>query len=196
MIAYPKIVRMKMLRVHLSLLMTILSLSCLAQFRKYSNEFLNIGAGARGLAMVYYWRVAPVPSSGQPKWNTASFVYLANSDPGFNQSHFYQHLKSDEQKIVLDSTTRKWHFDSLVNNLLIRCAIFPTAATQQGDFALSVNDAAIIGGGCSYQSLIINVFDGRSFKPMDNVYSGGHGLYGSLPSAWQSQEKAILSILR
>ena len=51
MIAYPKIVRMKMPRVYLSLLMTILSLSCYAQFRKYSNEFLNIGAGARGLAM-------------------------------------------------------------------------------------------------------------------------------------------------
>ena len=38
-------------KLHLSLLMTILSLSCFAQFRKYSNEFLNIGAGARGLAM-------------------------------------------------------------------------------------------------------------------------------------------------
>jgi hypothetical protein len=132
---------------------------------------------------VYYWRVAPVPSSGQPKWNAASFVYLANSDPGFNQSHFYQHLKSDEQKIFLDSTTRKWHFDSLTNNLLIRNAIFPTAATQLADFYLSVNDAAIINGGCNYQALVINVFDSRSFKPMANNYAGGHGLYRSLNSA-------------
>lgn len=132
---------------------------------------------------VYYWRVAPVPSSGQPKWNTASFVYLANSDPGFNQSHLYQHLKSSGKQIVLDSTTRKWSFDSLINNLGIRDAIFPTAATQQADFYISVNDAAIIGGGCSYQSLMINVFDGRSFKLMTNDYTAGHGLYNSLLSA-------------
>ncbi|HET9825500.1 MAG TPA: C25 family cysteine peptidase, partial [Chitinophagaceae bacterium] len=129
---------------------------------------------------VYYWRVAPVPSSGQPKWNTSSFVYLANSEPGFNQSHLYQHLKSAGQRITLDSTTRKWAFDSLINNLLIRNAIFPTAATQQADFYISVNDAAIIGGGCNYQSLIINVFDGRSFNLMTNDYTGGHGLYNSL----------------
>lgn len=132
---------------------------------------------------VYYWRVAPVPSSGQPKWNSASFVYLANSDPGFNQSHLYQHLKSDAKKISLDSTTRKWAFDSLTNNLLIRNAIFPNAATQQADFTISVNDAAIIGGGCNYQSIAINVFDARSFKPMANDYTGGQGLYQSLYSA-------------
>jgi hypothetical protein len=32
-------------------LLTIITLSSQAQFRKYSNEFLNIGAGARGLSM-------------------------------------------------------------------------------------------------------------------------------------------------
>src|ERR1700746_757014 len=42
---------MKISKCHLSLLVTILSLSCFGQFRKYSNEFLNIGAGARGLGM-------------------------------------------------------------------------------------------------------------------------------------------------
>ena len=29
----------------------LLPIASFAQFRKYSNEFLNIGAGARGLAM-------------------------------------------------------------------------------------------------------------------------------------------------
>ena len=46
-IAYPKIVRMRLLRLYLSLFITFLSISGFAQFRKYSNEFLNIGAGAR-----------------------------------------------------------------------------------------------------------------------------------------------------
>ena len=44
---------------------------------------------------VYYWRVSPIDGAGNPsKWNEASFVYLPNSDVGFNQSHFYQHTKS------------------------------------------------------------------------------------------------------
>jgi hypothetical protein len=135
---------------------------------------------------VYYWRVAPVPASGAPKWTNASFIYLANSDEGFNQSHFFQHTKSDEQNIILDSASRAWKFDSLTNNLLIRNAIFPTAATQQGDFTVAVNDNAFIGGGCAYNEVIINVFDGNSFKPMLNNYSGAQGLYNSMISTCHS----------
>ena len=33
---------------------------------------------------VYYWRVAPVPVSGLPTWNNASFIYLNGEDAGFN----------------------------------------------------------------------------------------------------------------
>ena len=43
---------------------------------------------------VYYWRTAVVPANGNYIWNNSSFVYLPNSTPGFNQSHYYQHLKS------------------------------------------------------------------------------------------------------
>src|SRR5690349_854059 len=64
---------MKMSKLHLSLLMTILSLSCFAQFRKYSNEFLNIGAGARGLAMGTA-QVASVDDVTSGYWNPAGLV--------------------------------------------------------------------------------------------------------------------------
>jgi hypothetical protein len=133
---------------------------------------------------VYYWRVAQIPTSGQPKWNDASFVYLSSSDPGFNQSHFYQHTKSTEQRMHLDSTSRLWDYDSVTNNLFIRNAIFPTAATQQADFTISVNDVAYIGGGCYYDEVIINVFDARTFKPWVNNYSlyPGFGIAHSLLS--------------
>ncbi|MEO6682164.1 MAG: C25 family cysteine peptidase, partial [Ginsengibacter sp.] len=53
---------------------------------------------------VYYWRVAVKPLSGLPQdyhWNKSSFIYLANSSLGANQSHFYQHLASDTQNIKL-----------------------------------------------------------------------------------------------
>lgn len=42
---------MKTNRLYLTLFATLFFFSATAQFRKYSNEFLNIGAGARGLAM-------------------------------------------------------------------------------------------------------------------------------------------------
>ncbi len=48
--AYPKITVMKPKLVTFALLGLFFT-SSNAQFRKYSNEFLNIGAGARGLAM-------------------------------------------------------------------------------------------------------------------------------------------------
>src|SRR5205814_6355023 len=85
MIAYPKIVRMKMPRVYLSLLMTILSLSCYAQFRKYSNEFLNIGAGARGLAMGSA-QVASVDDGSSGYWNPAGLVNVKDY-PQLNLMH-------------------------------------------------------------------------------------------------------------
>ncbi len=134
-------------------------------------------------SMVYYWRVAQIPAIGEPLWNSASFVYLPNSDDGFSQSHYFQHLKSTTQHMILDTTSRTWSFDSVTNNLLIRNAIYPTGGTALADFAMTVNNEETINGGCTPKAIIITVFDGRSFKPMENIYSGGHGLYGSLNSA-------------
>src|ERR1700750_3210216 len=64
---------MKVSKFHLSLLLTILSFSCFGQFRKYSNEFLNIGAGARGLAMGSA-QVASVKDGTSGYWNPAGLV--------------------------------------------------------------------------------------------------------------------------
>src|SRR5690348_5967196 len=64
---------MKISKCHLSLFVTILSLSCLGQFRKYSNEFLNIGAGARGLAMGSA-QVASVNDGTAGYWNPAGLT--------------------------------------------------------------------------------------------------------------------------
>ena len=57
----------------LTLLTTVLSISASAQFRKYSNEFLNIGAGARGLAMGSA-QVASVNDGTSGYWNPAGLT--------------------------------------------------------------------------------------------------------------------------
>ncbi len=56
-----------------------------AQFRKYSNEFLNIGAGARGLAMGSA-QVASVNDGTAGYWNPAGLVGVKDN-PNINLMH-------------------------------------------------------------------------------------------------------------
>src|SRR4026207_1253825 len=76
---------MKPARLYLTLFTTFISLSATAQFRKYSNEFLNIGAGARGLSMGSA-QVASVNDGTAGYWNPAGLVGVKN-DPQINLMH-------------------------------------------------------------------------------------------------------------
>ncbi|HYC40877.1 MAG TPA: PorV/PorQ family protein [Chitinophagaceae bacterium] len=76
---------MKPLSVYLCLLTTVFALSTSAQFRKYSNEFLNIGAGARGLSMGSS-QVASVRDGTAGYWNPAGLV-LVTDHPQLNLMH-------------------------------------------------------------------------------------------------------------
>jgi hypothetical protein len=76
---------MKTNRLYLTLLTTFLALSATAQFRKYSNEFLNIGAGARGLAMGSS-QVASVSDGTSGYWNPAGLTGVKDV-PQINLMH-------------------------------------------------------------------------------------------------------------
>ncbi|WP_462239032.1 putative type IX sorting system protein PorV2 [Ferruginibacter sp.] len=65
--------------------MIILPAIGFAQFRKYSNEFLNIGAGARGLAMGNA-QVASVSDATAGYWNPAGLVGVKDH-PNLNLMH-------------------------------------------------------------------------------------------------------------
>ena len=54
---------------------------------------------------VYYWRIGLVTADGSVNpntWRPSSFVYLEGSEPGWNQSHFYQWQKDEFNKIYLN----------------------------------------------------------------------------------------------
>jgi hypothetical protein len=76
---------MKTNRLFLLLLSTMLFQVTNAQFRKYSNEFLNIGAGARGLAMGSA-QVATVSDGTAGYWNPAGLVNIKDH-PQVNLMH-------------------------------------------------------------------------------------------------------------
>ncbi len=69
---------------------------------------------------VYYWRTSQIPSDdGSYNWRYSSFVYLADGEPGWNQSHFYQFQKDSYHKIVLDSLSRDFRYTGPTNRLTI-----------------------------------------------------------------------------
>lgn len=85
-IAYLKIDLMK--KIHFLIILLAIggvSQHGFGQFRKYSNEFLNIGAGARGLAMGSA-QVASVNDGSAGYWNPAGLVHVKDH-PQVNLMH-------------------------------------------------------------------------------------------------------------
>ncbi|HEY2720310.1 MAG TPA: C25 family cysteine peptidase, partial [Chitinophagaceae bacterium] len=154
---------------------------------KLSNTFTTIGGVFEYSppitlqdSTVYYWRVGQIPQSGEPLWNTASFVYLANGGDGFNQSHYFQHLKSQFERISLDSASRRWNFDLNSNNVFARNGVYPATSSQGAYYSGTINNkSGFIGPGCAYDEVIINVIDPTSLNVWKNNYSGSSGLYQS-----------------
>jgi len=134
---------------------------------------------------VYYWQVAPVPASGPYIWNSASFVYIAGSSYGFNQSHLYQHLQSTANNIHIDSTSRLWQFNNVVNTFEMTNTVYNPNNTPQSDdgaFAILINNLRITVAACLGHSIIFNVFDPVTLKPLYNQpvpsTTGYGGTYG------------------
>ncbi len=76
---------MKPSTLFLFLLAILFSADSHAQFRKYSNEFLNIGAGARGLAMGSA-QIASVRDGTAGYWNPAGLTAISGA-PQLNLMH-------------------------------------------------------------------------------------------------------------
>lgn len=117
---------------------------------------------------VYYWRVAPVVTTGAMRWNNASFVYLANTSNGFNQSHKYQHLESAADRIYLDTTDVKWKFLPGSASLVVTQSIFGTSGSEDNQFSVAVNGLIDIASATIGHSVIFHVFDPVTMKPYYN----------------------------
>src|SRR4026209_2195375 len=121
---------MKKTLLSVSLLFTMfISQNSQGQFRKYSNEFLNIGAGARGLAMGSA-QVASVNDGTAGYWNPAGLVGVKDH-PQLNLMHaeyFAGIGKYDYASIAFPSSNKKRTFaitglrfavDDIMNTLFL-----------------------------------------------------------------------------
>ncbi len=131
---------------------------------------------------VYYWRTATVPiGNASYIWNSTSFIYLPNSSPGSNQSHYYQHIKSVTTDISFQPD-RKWKFDTYISAVKLKNGIYPTAANQAQDFQINVDGGIIVQSACAPidSKVLISVFNPIGFDALPNSFSGP-GLNGSNP---------------
>lgn len=113
----------------LFILSLFFSFSASAQFRKYSNEFLNIGAGARGLAMGSA-QVASVQDGTAGYWNPAGLAGVQDN-PNINIMHAeyfagigkYDYasiaLPLSENKRTLGITALRFAVDDIMNTLYL-----------------------------------------------------------------------------
>ena len=88
---------------------------------------------------VYYWRIATADvdlvEQGR-RWRTQSFIFLPDSQPGWNQSHFYQWQKDDFYKLSLDGLDRMIHYDEREWDIRIKNQI-----RDPNDFWVFVNNS-------------------------------------------------------
>ncbi len=115
--------------IYLTLLGTIISVCAHSQFRKYSNEFLNIGAGARGLAMGSS-QVATVQDGTAGYWNPAGLVGVTeNTQLNLMHAEYFGGIgKYDFASIAFPSSNNKRTFaitglrfavDDIMNTLFL-----------------------------------------------------------------------------
>ncbi|MEQ1553347.1 MAG: C25 family cysteine peptidase [Ferruginibacter sp.] len=124
---------------------------------------------------VYYWRTAVIPTTGLTIWNNFSFVYLANSSAGFNQSHYYQYLKSTYDDRIFMNTDRKLKFKQFDTELQVSNGNYPPNDYPVNFVNLGVYSVSNFGN--AFNTLQFVVLDGVTASPLKNLITGG--LYGS-----------------
>ncbi len=136
---------------------------------------------------VYYWRTATVPTgTGNYIWNSSSFIYLSAGGTGFNQSHYYQHLKSAFSGIRY-TTNRQFDFESSNKNLLINTGLYPYFVNEK--ILVSLDGNQINRYGCKYSSLQFVVLDEQTLEAWKNYdVSPTEAMYHSWPLCEQAAD--------
>jgi hypothetical protein len=131
---------------------------------------------------VYYWRVSPdsVDAYGYT-WQEASFIYLPQSSPGWNQSHYFQFLKNRYNNMKISPYDRSFQYVNDIRVFVVKnkVSVWPFASDY------SINNA-FAGRSCVASEFANNiqptvnvfVFDSITMKPWerdDYNYGFRHG---------------------
>jgi hypothetical protein len=96
---------------------------------------------------VYYRRVAPV-TAGILRWNSASSITWQVRVCGYNQSHYYQHLKSTTTIFILTIQVVNGQFSAKPNTITIIFNLSRVSGTEDNHFSVGVNGEINIASAC------------------------------------------------
>lgn len=70
----------------------------------------------------YYWRVSPAVSEDNPEavWSNSSFTYIAGSEPGWRQGHYWQFKQNTETDLVFTDSTQEVSFGQEFLDMRVR----------------------------------------------------------------------------
>jgi len=132
---------------------------------------------------VYYWRVKP-KNSQEAIWSNSSFIYLEDSKPGWNQSHYYQWVKDRYNNSSIDPVSRDFIYTENISEIRIKNGtaakdVFIPEVIYQNNPTQYLRFNGEITSGVYMAS-----FDGVTGAARVNYPDGaGNGLHGSVVDA-------------
>jgi len=142
---------------------------------------------------VYYWRVSVVPSgSGTHSWHYTSFIFIDDSSPGWNQSHYFQFVKDSSYSANIEMPpSRVWKYVddnksvSVYNGLI--SPYYPGGPLNDQQPAWFMNGAEML----RYQCLDNSNFGGVMIAVIDSITGLEWKNPSNLPYSWYSLYNAI-----
>ncbi|MGJ7031372.1 C25 family cysteine peptidase [Niabella hirudinis] len=118
---------------------------------------------------VYYWRVASKPAGNEtPHWNGASFTYInQGSAVGYSVSSPYQ-FEGISANSSIKYNNNRWNFDTVRHEIVMKNGVFPTAATNDGDFSVELDGIMTTESACVGSSLIFVLVNPTTFNAVLN----------------------------
>lgn len=71
---------------------------------------------------VYYWRVSPAIGEDNPEliWSTSSFTYIAGSEPGWRQGHYWQFAGNTDHDLLFIDSAQQIRYSSDLLDMRVR----------------------------------------------------------------------------
>lgn len=139
-------------------------------------------------SVVYYWRTAI--DDGLGNWETSSFIYINQSIPGWNQSHYFQFQKDNFDGISLDSNSRSLTYTGTSKLLQVQNVCMNGAVPYNyiwPEYLVKMNGSTLYTFGCdpypgysSLQFIVIDTLTGEPWlnkRPDPNVAMGRFGSF-------------------
>ncbi|MCB0652573.1 MAG: hypothetical protein KDC85_14950 [Saprospiraceae bacterium] len=155
---------------------------------------------------VYYWRISADTSGGfDYLWDNSSFIFLDESGPGWNQSHYFQFTDDYYENMEIGEVNRRFNYLEDVKFIRIQNGVFPTVWPS-----INFNNTPygyIAWNESTNGGVYIAVMDSTTIDPWLN---NPPGLYGSrLDNSWaygwgvfpfstqtQEQREKVINFLR